>query len=131
MSLRIVATGARRIDNAQASHCVGPWKTSFQPRRWRGRRDDQRTVTHAGLDLGEVRPGFQYHLNSWVASIQRVPTVTNANFGCPTASSERVLTEAAIADAYWSGDSTAVREMDARHEGLAMERLELCAAGQR
>ena len=58
-------------------------------------------------------------------------TVTNANFGCPTASSERVLTEAAIADAYWSGDSTAVREMDARHEGLAMERLELCAAGQR
>ena len=48
--------------------------------------------------------------------------------GCPTGAPDWHQADAAITDAYWSGDLVALREAVARYERFAMERLELYAA---
>ncbi|HZL03974.1 MAG TPA: hypothetical protein VFE45_00900 [Coriobacteriia bacterium] len=48
--------------------------------------------------------------------------------GYPTGSPEWDQADAAITDAYWSGDLAALREVVARYEGFAMETFDLYAA---
>lgn len=49
--------------------------------------------------------------------------------GCPTSSPECDQADAAITDAYWSGDLAALREAVARYEACARERFKLYATG--